>query len=241
MNDKEFKLKFLAGEYDKLINMKFMEKFQRYRELINVMASFPEGRELLEKLKSGGKIDFVDIDGILFGTHDRTVVSTEEIGSNREALVKSAELINLVNSKMLGKEPIKYVDIFPSDASGCPALWYECSLGMTIDFLRDETPRAVAFVNAHEACEQKYVKGTFSRKLALTWLNAFENEGEVLKLMKTGVRIGDKYAKNGLGHPWDSEREWLAEAGSAVLIGEKLPEEVNSSLKAAAELFVTDK
>jgi hypothetical protein len=240
MNDTHYKLKYIEQEYKKLESLEFFDRLQRNRELINMMASFPGGIELLKRLTNATKIDFVEVDGILFGTQDSNVVSAEEIGKNRESLIKSAKLINLVNSKMSGKEPIKYVDIFPSDASGCPAIWYECSLGMTIDFLRNETPRAVAFVNAHEACEQKYVKGIYSRKFALTWLNAFENKGEVLNMMKTGVRIGGKYAKNGLGHPWDSEREWLAEAGSAVLIGEKLPEAANNSQKAAAELFETD-
>jgi hypothetical protein len=243
IDDPTAKLDFLMTNFNQLQGRPYSERCWAQREIVNALASFPEGRTALNSLRTEGKIDFTVVHSVYFGALAGSGVSLGDINRNQDALSLAAGLIVQANQRFGGREQTLFVDITPNALAGQPlnpAGWGENSLYLTKDMLTENSSRAVAFVLLHETCEQRYVKGFFSTELGRTYLDALtkgRSQGAPLETLRLGTRIGGGYSNSGFGHPWDSEREWLAETASAVIIGEPLPNNASPALNAAQRLL----
>lgn len=237
VDDPRSRLAFLNAEIDRLWKLGYDKRRWEARDVLNAMASFPEGAERLDELKAAGRVSFVTVEGVRFGTLGDSGVPAERLSERAESLRQAARYVEESNRRFAGKEPVVYVDVTPDRVGGRPqnpAGWSANALYMTEGRL-DASPRAVAFELLHEACEQKFERGRFTSELGSVYVDAFENGGRPLETFRLGTRIGEE-SSSGLGHPWDSEREWLAETASASIIGEPLNEGAAPALRAVERL-----
>jgi len=226
LHDDEARLKVLDTRLSDLDRWDYFEKASRSRDVVNVLSTFPAGRRRLADLRAAGRMDYVQLDDTYF------VVLPEPGGPTRrdllralEALTASARLLRQARRAFSSTERVHVVHVTPD--RGGPARvamntagWSADSLYMAVSTLLARSPRAVSFTLLHEACEQQYARGAFSRRLGETYLDAVIDHPEVLDAVRLGSRIGGDAVASPLGHPWHAEREWLAELGSAVIIGE---------------------
>jgi hypothetical protein len=238
IDDEAAKLGFLDAQWRRLEGEPYMRRCWRQRDIVNAPASFPTGVVRLDALRRSGQVDFVTVKGILFGTLRGSGVRREYLTQYMQSLAATAEYIAAANRNFGGREPVLYVDVSPDLLGGeklNEAGWSDGALYMTSGFLRGNSPRAASFTMLHETCEQRYLRGSFSAELGRSYVGALR-DGSV-DTLRLGRRIGGAYADSGLGHPWDSEREWLAESASAAIIGEPVPPEAQPALRAVCQLF----
>ncbi|MFA5137798.1 MAG: hypothetical protein WC728_01105 [Elusimicrobiota bacterium] len=241
LDDPGFKGKYLDEQFETARKTDYYMRMWAARDLINAYASFPAGVRRLEELRDSGQVKGVRVAGIWFGTLGDSGLDPRELEAQTAALTLSAEYINRANAAFGGKEPVLYVDFTPDVVDGHelnPVGWSGNALYSTIGELKRSSAREAAFTLAHEACEQRFYKGRFSAAFGRTYWDAFDAGGRLLEVFRIGNRIGEKFEEYRGGHPWDSEREWLAEVASAALIGEPLPEEAAPALEAVRKLFV---
>ena len=225
VTDSSYRVSYLNRQFEYYKNRKYNDKKFAMVELINAYAAFAEGRKELEKQKSQGHLDYIEQDGVYFGILKGSGIQRKQIESKKKLFKKIATYLHKVNRTFNDKESILFVEIQSRGAN-----WGECSLRIGSDELAD--PRSALFTLLHEACEQKYDKGYFSCEFGETYINAFSDNMELIHMMRLRQRIGGTSLSSDKGHPWDSEREWLAEVGSAVVIGEKLDRKINPAIEA---------
>lgn len=237
LQDSDFKLAQIEKWLSEIEGQPYIRRCWRERELINALASFPEGERRLEKMREAGRINFIRVSGIYFGTLS-TGITVEDLRDQRQTFLQAASYILESNRRFGGAERILYVDITPDEAEGKrlnPAGWGFNSLYITYGCLLNNSPRVISFILAHEACEQRISHGSLTTEIGLSYVEA--SRDGTLEDLRLGRRIGGKYIHSGLGHPWDSEREWLAESASALIIGEEMPLRVQPALKAVEGTF----
>jgi hypothetical protein len=235
VDDPRLKSEYIGRALRELEGKPDMQRCWREPDLINALASYPEGRERLRKMRDSGRIAYIRVGGVYFGSL-AGAVSMKELRAQRPALQQAAAYISEANRRFGGPEKTAFVDI--RDRVGDrlhEAGWGANSLFMTRGMLLENTPRAAAFILAHEACEQRSTQGFLNSEFGRSYIQAFRTGA--LEDLRLGRRIGGRYVETGYGHPQDSEREWLAESASAVIIGEGLPARARPALEAAQRLF----
>jgi hypothetical protein len=236
-DDAAFKLSYINEKLRQCLDKPYKTRRWAERELINILASFPEGRLRLEELKLSGHIVFLRVGAVYFGSVG-DAVKLSELEAGVERLRFAARYMEQANDRFAGKGKVFYVDITPDTLDGeksNPAGWGPCALYATHETVMVVAERAMAFSLLHEACELRSVKGLINSEFGLGYVTA--GEDGYIEDLKLGRRIGGQYADSGLGHPWDSEREFFAETNSAVIIGETLPERAQPALAAAEKLL----
>ncbi len=240
LRDSGFKLGYLGKKWEE-----DKDSIYSRREIINALASFPEGETRLLEMKEEGAIRWEKSSGICFGTLSRSVTEDDlKSEGAMQAMSQAGGYIMKANQRFGGAERILYVDITSDEDAEGHALniagWGQNSLYMTRSAFLGRSARCVAFMLAHEACEQRSVQGYLTAELGLSYLKAVSNPRRndgALEDLRLGARVGGNYVDTGLGHPWDSEREWLAESASAVIIGEPVPQRARDAIASAIATF----
>ena len=229
LRDDDYRLSYLKRHFDLLPHWTRYNRLSRSRDLVNGLASFKIGRDELEKLRLENRLDYLELGSVYVFVLPEEKIEKRRLLFHLAKLKKSAELIRKANAAFGPKEPVwaLHVTSTPRTTAG----WSANSLFINIKTLEELNTRAVSLTLLHEACEQRFVKGCFSRPLGASYINLFIERPKALLKVSLGKRVGGIYRKSRLGHPWDSEREWLAELASVYVLRDTVDEPLTRGLK----------
>jgi len=158
---------------------------------------------------------YVNKNGIVFGSINPELDFNEFLLNHSEKFDKIAEMLAKINDAF-GSEPIMYVDISPGDAN--EAGWTQNSIYFSADYiLHSDDIDDLLQSTGHEACERWHSKGFVDVDLAKFYIQLMGNNYPDSELDKFRLKHREK-AETNSGHPWDGEREFLAELGSTLLV-----------------------
>ncbi len=161
---------------------------------------------------------YVSEGGIVFGSTDTDFNFQEFLLRHKNKLEKIAKLLNKIN-KAFGTEPIMYVDFNSGDAN--EAGWTQNSIYFSAEYI-DHSGNVDDLLQStgHEACERWQSKGFIDVELAKYYLQLMGDNYIGSELDKFRLKYR-KNAETRAGHPWDGEREFIAELGSTLLVDSK--------------------
>ena len=231
-SNSEVKLNYLNEKLKAHDNQPYSGKWTD-REILNILASFPEGRKRLEELQSSGKVVFLEVGGIYFGSIN-SAVKSGELEKNKEHLRLAADYIKKTNDRFPGKEKVFYVEI-TKDSEGSPVDWTVTSIHASHEAIFNTGERAMSLALLYAACGVRADQGLLNSGFGLGYASAYENA--YMDDLRLASRTGGEQPKSPLDSPMYSEREWFAETTSAVIAGEKLPDRAQPALIAPRRLF----
>lgn len=158
---------------------------------------------------------YVAANGIVFGALDPTVDFEDHLSRHREKFEEIANLIDRLN-QAFRTEPILYVDISAGGTN--EAGWTQNSIYFSSDYLEHTDDVSDVLQTAgHEACERWQSKGFIDVSLSKYYVQLMGEQYSGSELDK--FRLNHRLAgKSNAGHPWDGEREFIAELGSTLLV-----------------------
>lgn len=165
--------------------------------------------------KALGERQYTSREGIVFGTLDPSFDFSEFIVRHKDKFDKVAEVLARINSAFK-TEPIMYVDISTGDAN--EAGWTQNSIYFSRDFIEhSDNVDDLSQSAGHEACERWQSKGFIDVPLAKYYLQLMGQQyaGSELDKFRLKHRLTEETSA---GHPWDGEREFIAELGSTLLV-----------------------
>jgi len=158
---------------------------------------------------------YVNKNGIVFGSTNSDLNFNEFLLHNREKFDKIAETIEKINNAF-GSEPIMYVDFSSGDAN--EAGWTQNSIYFSSDYIEhSDDVDDLLQSTGHEACERWQSKGFVDVELAKFYIQLMGDDYLGSELDKFRLKHREK-AETNSGHPWDGEREFIAELGSTLLV-----------------------
>ena len=185
------------------------------RDIISTRLSFEadDKKEFLNKTL--GERQYTSREGIVFGTLDPNFDFQEFLARHKNKFDKVSEIVARINSAF-GTEPIMYVDISTGDAN--EAGWTQNSIYFSRDYIEhsDDVDNLMQSAG-HEACERWQSKGFIDVQLARYYLQLMgpQYDGSELDKFRLKHRLT---GETNAGHPWDGEREFIAELGSVLLV-----------------------
>lgn len=158
---------------------------------------------------------YVAKNGIVFGSLKPDFIFADFLNRHRDKFDKMAEVLGRLN-QAFGAEPIMYVDIGSGDAN--EAGWTQNSIYFSSDYI-DHSHEIGDLLQStgHEACERWQSKGFIDVRLSKYYLQLMGQKYENSQLDKFRLKHRMKDETNA-GHPWDGEREFIAELGSILLV-----------------------
>jgi len=164
---------------------------------------------------------FAVCEGIFFGSQDDGLDLNDFSTRNKNKLAKIAKAVTRINSAFKS-EPVLFVDI---RSGGNEAGWTQNSIYFSRDYIeKSDIVDDLAQVAGHEACERWQSKGFVDVQLAKYYLQLMGDQfaGSGLEKFRLKNRLSNG---SGAGHPWDGEREFIAELGGTLLVDpEKISE-----------------
>ena len=165
--------------------------------------------------KTLGKRQYASNEGIVFGTLDHDFDFKEFLTLHKNKFDKVAEIVSRINSAFR-TEPIMYIDISTGDAN--EAGWTQNSIYFSRDYIKhSNNVDDLAQSAGHEACERWQSKGFIDVQLSEYYLQLMGQQyiGSELDKFRLKHRLIEE---TNAGHPWDGEREFIAELGSTLLV-----------------------
>ncbi|MEK7078967.1 MAG: hypothetical protein AAB929_02755, partial [Patescibacteria group bacterium] len=208
----------ILDELQKKMRILPPEKTQWFvRDIISTRLSFTaddkEKNEYLKKTLS--ERQYTSREGIVFGTLDPNFDFQEFSVRHKNKFDKVAEVVTRIN-RAFGSEPIMYIDISTGDAN--EAGWTQNSIYFSRDYIEhsgniDDLTQSAG----HEACERWQSKGFIDVQLSKYYLQLMGRQytGSELDKFRLKYRLIEE---TNAGHPWDGDREFIAELGSALLV-----------------------
>lgn len=192
------------------------EKTQWFeRDIISTRLAVQTGDkdQYLEKTLSARH--FIAKNGIVFGSLKPDFNFADFLDRHRDKFDKMADVLGRLN-QVFGAEPIMYVDISSGDAN--EAGWTQNSIYFSSDYIdRSHEIDDLLQSAGHEACERWQSKGFIDVQLSKYYLQLMgqKYQGSQLDRFRLKYRMKDE---TNAGHPWDGEREFIAELGSTLLV-----------------------
>ncbi len=153
--------------------------------------------------------------GIVFGALKPDFDFADFLNRHQYKFDKMAEELGRLN-QAFGTEPIMYVDISSGDAN--EAGWTQNSIYFSSDYFDHSHDIDDLLQSAgHEACERWQSKGFMDVQLSRYYLQLMGQKYQGSQLDKFRLKHRMKDETNA-GHPWDGEREFIAELGSTLLV-----------------------
>jgi hypothetical protein len=153
--------------------------------------------------------------GIVFGSLKPDFDFAEFLERHRDKFDRIAEVLERIN-QAFGTEPIMYVDISSGDAN--EAGWTQNSIYFSSDYFDHSHEIGDLLQSAgHEACERWQSKGFIDARLSKYYVQLMGQKYDGSQLDKFRLKHRMKDETNA-GHPWDGEREFIAELGSTLLV-----------------------
>jgi len=216
-------------------------------ELQNRIQNFPPGKtQWLERdivstrltLQTGDKDQYLKKklparhyeakNGIVFGSLKPDFNFTEFLERHRDKFDKMAEVLGRLNQSF-DTEPIMYVDISSGDAN--EAGWTQNSIYFSSDHIDHSHEIDDLLQSAgHEACERWQSKGFIDTRLSKYYLQLMGQKYDGSQLDKFRLKHRMKDETNA-GHPWDGEREFIAELGSTLLVDPTISDKLFDPMK----------
>jgi len=165
--------------------------------------------------KTLGERQYVSNEGIVFGTLDHDFDFKEFLTLHKNKFDKVTEIVSRINSAFR-TEPIIYIDISTGDAN--EAGWTQNSIYFSRDYIKhSNNVDDLAQSAGHEACERWQSKGFIDVQLSEYYLQLMGQQyiGSELDKFRLKHRLIEE---TNAGHPWDGEREFIAELGSTLLV-----------------------
>lgn len=158
---------------------------------------------------------YVAKNGIVFGALKPDFNFADFLDRHRDKFDKMSEVLGRLNHAFV-TEPIMYVDISSGDAN--EAGWTQNSIYFSSDYI-DHSHKIGDLLQStgHEACERWQSKGFIDVQLSKYYLQLMGKKYEGSQLDKFRLKHRMKDETNA-GHPWDGEREFIAELGSTLLV-----------------------
>lgn len=219
MSDEKYRLSILKRHFSLLSHWRRHNRLSRARDVINGLAAFSLGRTELHRLRHEKKIDYIKLGPVYAFTLPEEGIKKAALFAQLSKLSKAAKLVAKSNALFSDKEPLYAIHL--TKAPRTKAGWSFNSLFINMKTLQKLSKRAAALTILHEACEQRFIKGYFSCGLGASYINLLLTKPAALSTVSLGNRIGGNYKNSSLGHPWDSEREWLAELASVYILKEE--------------------
>ena len=176
-------------------------------------------------VKSDDKKDYVDQqlasrqyitpNGIAFGSLNPDFNFADFLIRHQDKFDRISEVITHLN-QAFNSEPILYVDISSGDVN--EAGWTQNSIYFSSDYI-DHSQEVEDLLQSigHEACERWQSKGFIDVQFSKYYLQLMGQKYEDSELDKFRLKHRLKEESNA-GHPWDGEREFIAELGSTLLV-----------------------
>lgn len=201
-----------------------LEKTQWFeRDIISTrLAVQTEDKDLyLEKTLSARH--YTAKNGIVFGSLKPDFNFADFLDRHRNKFDKMADILGQLN-QAFGAEPIMYVDISSGDAN--EAGWTQNSIYFSSDYI-DHSHEIDDLIQSagHEACERWQSKGFIDVQLSKYYLRLMGQKYQDSQLDKFRLKHRMKDETNA-GHPWDGEREFIAELGSTLLVDPSVSEKL---------------
>ncbi|MBU4347251.1 hypothetical protein KKF23_01680 [Patescibacteria group bacterium] len=153
--------------------------------------------------------------GIVFGSIKPDFNFAEFLDRHRDKFDKMAGVLEHLN-QAFSAEPIMYVDISSGDAN--EAGWTQNSIYFSSDYIEHSHEIGDLLQSTgHEACERWQSKGFIDVQLSKYYLQLMGQKYQGSQLDKFRLKHRMKDETNA-GHPWDGEREFIAELGSTLLV-----------------------
>lgn len=211
-------------------------------ELQNKMKNFPpEKTQWFERdivstrlaIQTGDKDEYLENklparhhvakNGIVFGSLKPDFNFADFLNRHRDKFDRMAEVLGLLN-QAFGTEPIMYVDISSGDAN--EAGWTQNSIYFSSDYIEHSHEIGDLLQSTgHEACERWQSKGFIDARLSKYYLQLMGQKYQGSQLDKFRLKHRMKDETNA-GHPWDGEREFIAELGSTLLVDPSVSEKL---------------
>lgn len=170
-------------------------------------------KEYLDKQLSSRQ--YVATNGIVFGSLNQNFNFVDFLSKHQDKFDKIAEVLEQLN-KAFQTEPILYVDISSGDAN--EAGWAQNSIYFSSDYIDHSNVVADLLQSTgHEACERWQSKGFMDVRLSKYYLQLMGEKYQDSELDKFRLKHRLQEETNA-GHPWDGEREFIAELGSTLLV-----------------------
>ncbi len=181
------------------------------------LAVAPEKADDLLRERLGNR-HYVTAGGTVIGSLDPNLDFPAFAEKERAKLDRIGEAVERVN-RAFGSEPVKFIDITAEkldDAGWTQNGLYESAAAIA----HVEHPDDLAQGAGHEACERWQSKGFVDAAMARRYLQLMGDEyrGSPLEKFRLNKRMS---APTRAGHPWDGEREFIAELGSTLLVDPK--------------------
>lgn len=158
---------------------------------------------------------YIAQNGIVFGSLDAGFDFSSFLPKQQDKFDKIAEVVDRLN-KVFQTEPILYIDISSGDAN--EAGWTQNSIYFSSDYMNHRHEVNDLQQSAgHEACERWQSKGFVDTQLSKFYLQLMGQKYNNSQLDKFRLKYRIK-EKTQAGHPWDGEREFIAELGSTLLV-----------------------
>ncbi len=185
------------------------------RDIISTRLSFATDDKRGYCDKTLGVRQYTSREGIVFGTLDASFDFQDFIARHRTKFDKVAEVVSRVNNAF-GTEPVLFIDISTGDAN--EAGWTQNSIYFSRDYIEhSDNVDDLAQSAGHEACERWQSKGFIDIQLSKYYLQLMGQQyfGSELDKFRLKHRLAEE---TNAGHPWDGEREFIAELGSTLLV-----------------------
>jgi len=158
---------------------------------------------------------YVAKNGIVFGSLKPDFNFAEFLDRHRDKFDRMADVLERLN-QAFGAEPIMYVDISSGDAN--EAGWTQNSIYFSSDYIEHSHEIGDLLQSTgHEACERWQSKDFIDVQLSKYYLQLMGQKYQGSQLDKFRLKHRMKDETNA-GHPWDGEREFIAELGSTLLV-----------------------
>jgi len=226
LDDSRMSAEILDELQDKIQNLP-PEKTQWFeRDIISTRLTLQSGDKyqyLENKLPAR---HYVANNGIVFGSLKSDFDFAEFLERHQDKFDRIAEVLERLN-QAFGTEPIMYVDISSGDAN--EAGWTQNSIYFSSDYIEHSHEIDDLLQSAgHEACERWQSKGFIDAQLSKYYLQLMGQKYEGSQLDKFRLKHRMKEETNA-GHPWDGEREFIAELGSTLLVDSSVIEKLFDS------------
>jgi len=205
----------LDGLYEKMRSFPDKEKQWFERDIISTRLTIKS--EDKEKYLKDNLPDshYVSEIGIVFGSINSDLDFNKFLSDHKGKFDRIAKTIAKINDAF-NSEPIMYVDFSLGDAN--EAGWTQNSIYFSSEYIEhSDDIDDLLQSTGHEACERWQSKGFIDVDLAKFYIKLMGDNYLGSELDKFRLKHRENGETNS-GHPWDGEREFLAELGSTLLV-----------------------